>query len=341
MKLFNKMQKRVDTFDFVKNSKKVILGSATILFIGLILFFAIGFNLGIDFTGGTTLKVQLGSDLENDEYYRQSTDEIEQILEDDYGLSLSVVQKEGEGSESSIMLRYQDLQDATKPEMESITSDLRDSLSSHFDIDLENVSEAERIGATASASLLLNALLAVLFATILMLIYIMIRFELVSGLGAILALIHDVGIMLSLVLVFQLEVTSAFVAALITIIGYSINDTIVVFDRVRENRNKNKYELKTNTEVANISIRETLVRTLNTSFTTLFTISVLAILTVPAIRQFAIPIIFGLIAGTLSSVFVATPFWAYINDYTRPRKKNADPFEDARKKKIANKRDSQ
>jgi preprotein translocase subunit SecF len=212
--------------------------------------------------------------------------------------------------------------------MQEVTEEVKAEIVATLSILENQVQDSQRIGPSATAALVLNALLAVLFATILILIYIAFRFELLSGLSAIIALFHDVLIMLALVAIFRLQINGAFVAALITIIGYSINDTIVVFDRIRENRQKESYKEKTNADIVNISIRETMFRTLNTSVTTLLVITVLAVFSVPAIREFAIPIIFGLISGTYSSIFIAAPIWAVVSDKTKPRNKHAKTLKD-------------
>ena len=250
------------------------------------------------------------------------TRKIETLLNNN-NLSLSQKQQEGVGEDASIIIRFQDIPGSTESEMEDVITLVRAKIATELGIAEGQVQESQRIGPSATASLLLNALLAVLFATILILIYIAIRFELLSGLSAVIALAHDVLVVLSIVAIVRLQINSAFIAALITIIGYSINDTIVVFDRVRENATKDSYKNKTNSEVVNISVKETLVRTLNTSATTLFMITLLAIISVPTIREFAIPIVIGLLAGTYSSIFVATPIWAIVNDKTKPKNKNA------------------
>jgi|LGVE01.1.fsa_nt_gb preprotein translocase SecF subunit len=321
MSLSNNIKNSLDKFDIVKNSKKFLIGSLTLILIGMIVIFMYGFNLGIDFTGGTVLSINIGSDLETGTTYDDYTATIETILTTN-SVELSLKQLEGEGDDASILIRYQDIDGYTESEMADVSTQIITDIELALGLEDGDVQNAQRIGPSATASLLQNALLAILFATILILIYIAFRFELVSGLAAIIALLHDVLIMCSLTAIFQIQINSAFIAALITIIGYSINDTIVVFDRVRENRGKDSLKNKSNADIVNLSIKETIIRTLNTSITTLFTITMLAVLSVATIREFAIPIIFGLIAGTYSSMFIATPFWAFINDKTRPKNKH-------------------
>ncbi|MDD4211635.1 MAG: protein translocase subunit SecF, partial [Clostridia bacterium] len=303
MNFLKKIKNSLKDFDTVKKSKGFMIGSGTVILIGLLIIIFFGFNLGIDFTGGTVLKIKVGSTLEDAGVYNSYISQIETVLQNN-NLVLSLKQQEGTGEDANIIFRFQDISGYTEEQMATVITEVKAELVTALSVDESQVQDSQRIGPSATASLLLNALLAVLIATVLILIYIAFRFELLSGLAAILALFHDILIMLALVAIFRLQINSAFIAALITIIGYSINDTIVIFDRVRENRQKDCYKNNTNSEVVNISIRETFTRTINTSLTTLFTITVLAIISVPTIREFAIPIVFGLIAGTYSSIFI-------------------------------------
>ena len=327
MNFIKKWLKSLKSYDLVKHTKKYLLGSASIMLVGLLVVIIFGFNLGIDFTGGTVLKIKIGSTLEQPGVYETYTSQIETVLQNN-GLKLSLKQQEGVGEDANIMIRFQDIKGYSEEEMQEVTEEVKAEIVATLSILENQVQDSQRIGPSATAALVLNALLAVLFATILILIYIAFRFELLSGLSAIIALFHDVLIMLALVAIFRLQINGAFVAALITIIGYSINDTIVVFDRIRENRQKESYKEKTNADIVNISIRETMFRTLNTSVTTLLVITVLAVFSVPAIREFAIPIIFGLISGTYSSIFIAAPIWAVVSDKTKPRNKHAKTLKD-------------
>jgi len=143
----------------------------------------------------------------------------------------------------------------------------------------------------------------------LMLIYITIRFDFQSGTSAVLALAHDVIIMLGFYALFGFTVNTGFIAAILTIVGYSINATIIVFDRVRENSRMMKKA--TPDEIADKAITSSYLRAINSSLTTLFTIGVLYVMGVASIKEFALPIIVGIVAGTYSSLFIAGPFWAW------------------------------
>ena len=166
----------------------------------------------------------------------------------------------------------------------------------------------DRVSATVGAELWGNASMALIIAAILMLIYISVRFELLSGLAAVIALVHDLLVMIAVYAIFQLPVNTSFIAAMLTILGYSINATIVIFDRIRENAKFLKKD--TFAEITNKSIAQSLTRAINTSATTLLTIVMVYILGVASVKEFALPIIIGIVCGTYSSIFIAGPMWA-------------------------------
>ncbi|MDR2201917.1 MAG: protein translocase subunit SecF [Clostridiales bacterium] len=170
--------------------------------------------------------------------------------------------------------------------------------------------QGDVVSATVSGELLTNAILAVALAIVLMLVYIAFRFEVSSGVAAILALLHDVIVMFSFVTIFRIEINATFIAALITILGYSINNTIIIFDRIRENMKTLTRKGAPPSVIASTSVKETLLRSINTTVTTLITIAMVAIIGVPSIRVFALPIIIGLLAGTYSSIFISPSVWA-------------------------------
>lgn len=196
-----------------------------------------------------------------------------------------------------------------------------------------SVTGGNLVGATVSTELLFNAVLAVVLALIFMLCYIGLRFQLSSGLACIIALFHDILMMFAFMAIFHIEINSTFIAALITILGYSINNSIILFDRVRENMKSVYVKKFTPEEVANRSIRETLLRSINTTITTLIMIAMVAIIGVSDIRIFAFPIIIGLLSGTFSSVCIAPSFWALFQRVGRNRDNfNLEPKNKNKKK---------
>ena len=312
-----------------KNRKYFFAFSSLVLFIGLVITLIFGFNLGLDFTGGTIITVRMGEELEVGTNYTDYVTTIEGILNEN-GLELGSHQKQGEGTDSAIVVRYQDIAGMSEEEM----NDLGETVKDQIDLALNSehnagfrIDDTQRIGATSSGELLMYAMLALLATMVLILIYLAIRFELVSGLVTLMVLLHDVLIMCALVAIFQIQINSAFIAAIITIAGYSINNTIIVFDRIRENRANEKFKDYSNAKLADISVRDVLTRTINTSFTTIIIILLLAILGVPSIREFAVPIIFGLVSGIYSATCIAPSLWALIMDKRgsrAPRKFHSD-----------------
>lgn len=281
----------------MKNSKYFALASAVIILIGVVVMITSGFNLGIDFTGGTVITLDMGGDFDL-AVVREATKENATT---DYNVAIS------EGTKAEIKMQDKD----NNPEEQN---KIRENILAKINETYPNatIETTDRVGATAGAELLQKTIMSVIIACAGILLYIWFRFELLSGLSALVALIHDALIMTALVLIFRTRINSSFIAAILTIIGYSINDTIVVFDRIRENTKRFKSTLNRE-QIVDKSVSETIVRSLNTSITTLFTITALYILGVQSIKEFALPLIVGIISGTYSSIFIASPFWVAIH----------------------------
>lgn len=312
LKFFDNIAKT--KFDFVKHAWKFAIASLLIIGVGLITWIAAGFNLGLDFTGGTIVKVQIGAQLDEKGAYDKYSKEITSVLSE-YKIKVSQMQKEDSGEDAAISVRFQDISGYSATQMSDLVkNEVTSALTAKINPDGTNqdfkVEESQRIGATASSDLLTSALLAIMISAVLILIYIAIRFELLSGLATLVTILHDVLIVCALVAIFRIEVNSGFIAALITVIGYSINNTIIIFDRVRENMNNdNVAKLGTN-YVVNASVKQTLVRSCYTTLTTLLAVALLAIIGVSSIKIFLLPIIIGTIAGAYSSIFLAPALWA-------------------------------
>jgi len=289
-----------------KWTKYVLMFSGTLILVGLILLIAVGFNLGMDFTGGNIVKVETYAEL-SDADYNAVVNKSSDILSNQ-GLSLAQAQRVGAGNEFYVSIQYQNK--GGDADMESINAAVVSSLQEAYPE--YNVISAESKSSTASSELLLNALLAIVIALIFIMIYIAFRFEFLSGVAALITLFHDVLIMCACVLIFRIQINSAFVAAVITVLGYSINNTIIIFDRVRENLRKPSLENLTNDEIANLSVRQTLTRTISTSLTTVVAVALLACIGVPQMSEFVIPILIGLLAGTYASIFISAPVWTFL-----------------------------
>ena len=278
--------------------------SGFIVVLSIILLFVRGLNYGIDFTGGNTLQFNLGKT----QYSSKVEDQIRGIVKEASGSNDITIQKTGE---NDVSIKTVEL---TNEQSDKIISDMK----SAFNLKQKNVLANDKVSGTVSGRLIGDSLKAILLAIVLMLIYITFRFDFQSGSSAVLALTHDVMIMLGFYALFGFTVNTGFIAAVLTIVGYSINATIIVFDRVRENQRSMKKA--SFDEIADDAIRGSYFRAINSSLTTLFTIGVLYVMGVDSIREFALPIIVGIIAGTYSSLFIAGPFWAW---WKASGKKNA------------------
>jgi len=267
--------------------------SGAVILVGLIVMLMNGLNFGIDFTGGTMMQIDLGKTVE--------VSEIKDVIAD-FDLNADIVHAGAESNEVIIKTK------ASLSNTERI--EIFEVLKAEYGLADEAFRGAEQFGPAIGAEIRNRALLAVLIASVAMLLYISVRFETVFGLAAVIALIHDVLILLSIYAIFRISVNSSFIAAILTIVGYSINDTIVVFDRVRENVKREKG--KTHFEVADMSISQTITRTINTSLTTLVVIGSLFVFGVSSIREFAFPLLAGVAVGTYSSIFIASPVWALL-----------------------------
>ena len=182
------------------------------------------------------------------------------------------------------------------------------SVSSKYNLTQKDLIKSEQFGPSIGKEIKTKAFVSVIIATLAMLVYISFRFQLDFGIAAIIALIHDVLIVLAIYSIFQIPLNSPFVAAMLTVVGYSINDTIVIFDRIRENMAGAKRD--SHEEVADLSINQTISRSINTSLTTLLAIIALYIMGVESIREFTLPLIAGISVGVYSSIFIASPIFA-------------------------------
>ena len=204
------------------------------------------------------------------------------------------------------------------------TSHVRALLEKEMSAKYENFSflSIDHVSATAGRDLIGNAVKALLIAFVCMLIYIALRFDPLSGVSALLALVHDVLIMCSFMVFFRafFQVNSSFIAAVLTIVGYSINNTIIIFDRIRETAKKPGYTQLSRMEIVKISVQNTLSRTVNTTITTLITLVLLYIFGIDTIREFAFPLIVGMLAGVYSSVLLSGQTWAFLSEKYLARK---------------------
>ena len=284
------------SWDFFSQSK-LWLGFSALLLIGsLVSFLMQGLNFGIDFRGGTTIRTESTQTIDV-AAYRQAIGDLQ--LGD---VTISEVFDPTFAADQHVaMIRIQAQEGQEAVSADTVKSVLSALQSVAPDIEFVSV---ESVGPKVSGELIQKAIIAVVLAIAAVLVYIWLRFEWQFAVGAVAALIHDVLLTIGVFSVVQIKFDLAIIAALLTIVGYSLNDTVVVFDRVRENLRK--YKKKPLQEVLNLSINETLSRTVMTSVTTLLALIALFILGGDVIRGFVFAMIWGVIIGTYSSVFVAS-----------------------------------
>ena len=267
--------------------------SLLMIFIGLFSIVTQGFNLGIDFTGGTMIDLKFEKPV--------TVTEIRGVLKD-YGLENSVIQLAGTekvDAAANVLIRTHVLNEAER-------KNLLEGFSSK--VGKYDIMRIEKVGATIGSELTREAVIALILSWLVMIAYISYRFEYRFGVAGILALIHDVLIVLGVFSILKKEIDASFVAALLTIVGYSINDTIVIFDRIRENL-KTMKKGECMPDMVDRSIWQTMTRSIYTVLTVLFATASLYILGGETTKNFSLALLIGFVSGTYSSIFVASPIW--------------------------------
>ena len=288
----------------------MMISMAVILLAVVLTLCGRGMNLGLDFAGGLSMPYDLGASA--------AQPDVAALLGSGYTVTIQGEDK----SEALIRIKSVGADD-----VQDVQAAVTDQLQSAYP-NAQPTGDVTYVGPVAGATLIKNAITSVLIASALMLAYIAWRFDFHSGVAAVLALIHDVAVMLAFMVILRdvIELNSSFIAAALTIVGYSINDTIVVFDRIRENA-KSTPELP-KADIVNLSVKECMGRTIMTTVTTLVTITALYFLGVSAIKEFALPIIVGVIAGTWSSNLISGYIWAWLEEKFPKKEKSPDEDED-------------
>lgn len=300
---------------FVKR-KGIFLTVALVLILASIAsMIFVGFNLDTDFAGGMAVTYQIDGEF--------NTADVESIVNEALGSDQSPSSVQKSGNEVVIKFGFdnklktdEERSDFAMGKIAAIT----DALTAKYGTKAEGeeavtgviLKNQDIVSPSTGRELARSAVLMSILACIAILLYVTFRFEFVSGCVAVLALVHDVVILLGIYSVFRMSVDTNFIAAVLTVLGYSINNTIVIMDRIRENTRHARKE--TYGEIANKSVSQTLARSINTTVTTLLTIGMVYLLGVPSIQAFSLPIIIGILVGFYSSVFVAGPLWAMWRD---------------------------
>ena len=314
--------------DLVKNKIKFLLIPAVIILVGIIMYFVNGgFNYDIEFIGGVKMEIAMDG--------AKNTEEIKAFLESETGISPIVVQT----TEQGISIKTKAIEEKAKAdkkaedeatEASSVLNQAKDenagkifdALKTKYNLTDEALLSESSASASFGKQVQGKAFLFTAIAVLLILLYIAIRFEWRSAVMSVIALLINILVMMAVYAITYTPLNTTFIAAMLTVVGYSINNTIVVFDRIRENMKlRNPKRGITVSTVVNTSIWESMGRTINTTITTLITIVLLYILGVTSVKEFAFPLIIGVIAGAYSSIFIASTFWATWKESAEEAKK--------------------
>lgn len=284
--------------NFVENRIKYLIIPALIIVVGIVMYFVHGgFNFDVEFLGGIRMQVDLGQNVDN----KEITDLVNGVLSKNGVEGKVTVQKSGDTGNQVVI--------KTPPVEEAMKDNIFNEIKAKYNLQDEALMSVSSASASFGLEIQRKALLYTLLAIICILIYIAIRFEWRSAVMAVIALALNVLVMAAVYTITNIPLNTTFIAAMLTVVGYSINNTIVIFDRIRENMRGRKKN-NTVTDLVNKSIVETLGRTVNSTITTLITIVLIYILGVNTIKEFALPLIIGIIAGAYTSIFIASTFWA-------------------------------
>ena len=296
-------------FHFISNRKKFFAISACVIIIGMGFALFKGFNYGIDFTGGTMMQIEMGQEVD--------INEVKDTIAE-YDLDPTIVY----ASDNHSQIIIKTIKDLKSADRTAVVNTLQEK----YGFEDGDVLASEEFGPTVGKDLRQNAIKSILIAAIVMLIYIRFRFKTWKyGLAAVAGLAHDVLVTLSLYAIFRITINNPFIAGILTVVGYSINDTIVVFDRIREN--SKFFKRKQNEELIDTSVNQTLTRSIMTSLTTLVVMIPLFVMASSELRAFLIPLMIGVFVGTYSSIFLCSPLF-----YELTRKENLSKYAEMQEK---------
>ncbi|NLD99203.1 MAG: protein translocase subunit SecF [Fibrobacter sp.] len=285
--------------NFIGARKIAIGASIAFILIGIIsIFIHKGFNLSVDFAGGTLVQVKFSNPVHND------LGKIRSIISG-LGFGSAEVKTIGQPANNELALTVR-----KKAEGNTVANEIQKALESGYSNNQFEIRRVETVGPKIGSELSRDATYAIILSLIAILIYIGFRFNLPFGVASVIPLFHDVLVTIGVFSLLNLEISISFIAALLTIVGYSLNDTIVIFDRIRENM-RGGLKGKTFEQLVNGSINQTLSRTIITSLTTLFVVIALWVLGSEAIKDFALALLIGISVGTYSTIFIASPILLY------------------------------
>ena len=282
----------------IRNIKYYLSVSIVLVVLSIVVFFAKGLNYGIDFTGGNLFQLKYNDKKITLTEINENLDKLSEKLPQVNSNSRKVQISE----DGTVILRVPELKEEDKKEV----------LNSLQELGAFNLDKEDKVGASIGDDLKKSAIYSLGIGAILIVLYITLRFEFSFAIGGILSLLHDIIIAVGFIALMGYEVDTPFIAAILTILGYSINDTIVIYDRIRENL-KRKHKGWTLEECMDNSINQTAIRSLNTSVTTLFSVIAILVFGGASLKTFIMTLLIGILAGTYSSIFVATPIVYLLN----------------------------
>lgn len=303
------------SFDFIKNRKYFLIGYAAIILVGIIVFAIFGANLSIDFKGGTMFSYSFTGEIE--------INEAEKVIKDTIGKDVTVTESSGYNTDTKKIVVTLIADEAVSAELQE---QMLTALTEKFADNNIAISDSNSVSPTVAGSFFLKCLVAVILASILVIIYVGIRFRKIGGISAglfaLVALFLDCLVSFFFCIFFRLEIDSNFMSVILTILGYSLNDTIVIYDRLRENTQKfPSMEFK---DRVNTSINQSLGRTIKTSVATfaaaLTVVIVAEFFGLSSLRSFAIPMAVGIVSGCVSSVTLSCPLWYAWQSHSKNRK---------------------
>lgn len=282
-------------FDYVKNRNIFFIFSAILMIVCLGSLFINGLNLGIDFNGGTIIQIDMHKSF--------ATSEIRNIT-DDFDKSADITY----AGEKKTQLIINTQKDMNKDQIFQMFNEFK----AKYSLKDSDLLHSDKVSGAIGNELKSQAIIASAITIVLMMIYIWVRFEFNFGFAALIALAHDIIVVVGVYSIFRIQVNSPFIAAVLTILGFSVNDTIVVFDRIRENRKK--YKKTQLADLVNDCVSQTMARSINTTLTVLLAISALYVTGVQAIQDFAFPLMVGFVSGAYSSIFIGNSLWYVLEE---------------------------
>ena len=283
----------------IRNIKYYLSVSIVLVVLSIVVFFAKGLNYGIDFTGGNLFQLKYNGKKITLTEINENLDKLSEKLPQVNSNSRKVQISE----DGTVILRVPELKEEDKKEV----------LNSLQELGAFNLDKEDKVGASIGDDLKKSAIYSLGIGAILIVLYITLRFEFSFAIGGILSLLHDIIIAVGFIALMGYEVDTPFIAAILTILGYSINDTIVIYDRIRENLKRRHTKNWTLEDCMDESVNQTAIRSLNTSITTLFSVIALLIFGGASLKTFIMTLLIGILAGTYSSIFIATPIVYILN----------------------------